>query len=136
MPVSEQKLTRDAEMWDPETDVFVCKCGLEVKPDEAIEGTTGLLKPLHNQVELESLQATEIAKLVGADEGVRADWIARHFARGYPADGDIEEVILDFLYFSHRNDGCTATFECPECGRLALLHDVNEDWRFYKPESA
>jgi len=48
-------------MWNPETDVFVCKCGIEVKPDEVIEDASGLLKPLHNQLALESYQAQEIA---------------------------------------------------------------------------
>lgn len=122
-------------MWNPETDVFVCKCGREVRPNEVVEGATGLLKPLHNQVALESYQAKEIADLCTANVDARRDWLIKHYGPEWPDGDDLTQVIEDFLYFSHRRDGCTATFECPECGRLALLHDVNEEWRFYKPES-
>jgi hypothetical protein len=121
-------------MWNPESDVFVCKCGLEVQPDEVIEGATGLLKPLHNQVALESFQAQELAKLFSADAGARRGWLAKHYGPDYPDDDEMEQLIEDFLYVSHRRDGCTATFECPKCKRLALLYDVNEEWRFYTPE--
>ena len=121
-------------MWNPETDTLVCKCGAKFGPHDETEGATGLLKPLHNQVALESFQAQELAELFSADASARREWLTKHYGPDYPDDSEMEQLIEDFLYISHRRDGCTATFECPKCNRLALLYDVNEEWRFYAPE--
>ena len=123
-------------MWNPEKDTLVCKCGAEFGPNNVPEGVTGLLKPLKQQVELEAFQARELAEVLSLDPSKQKGWRDKHFGSEYPNDVELEELIEDFLYSTHRRDGCTATFNCPKCGRLALLHDVNEDWQFFQPESS
>lgn len=110
---------------------FTCKCGLTIADDEETGGASGLLKPLTQQVALEAFQAEELAKLVSTSPDERKRWQSAHFGPEYPSEVELQELIEGFLYFSHRKDGCTATFNCPKCGRLALLHDVNDEWQFF-----
>jgi hypothetical protein len=114
---------------------FTCKCGSVFKDGEEPKNSCGLLKPLTSQIQLESYQAKELSDYVSSNEEERRKWIGEKFGPDYPNDLDIKEIIEDFIYKSHREDGCTATFLCPNCGRLATLYDVNEEWKFYVPEN-
>jgi len=113
---------------------FICKCGKVYREEEEPEGASGLLKSLKAQVDLEDYQAQEIAKYIELNDSEKQKWISDHFGSEYPKDVTTKELIEDFLYKSHRQNGCTATFSCPSCGRVAFLYDVNEQWKFYAPE--
>lgn len=114
---------------------FTCKCGAVFKEGEEPKDACGLLKSLSLQAQLESYQANELAKLITLNEGERRKWVEEKFGPDYPNDLDLHEVIEDFLYKSHREDGCTATFLCPNCGRIGVLYDVREKWKFYAREN-
>ncbi len=107
--------------------VFICNCGEKFEEKNIPQEACGLLKPLKQQVALETFQAKELSILFACNTEERKKWSNRHFGPEYPDDWELEELIEDFLYASHRRDGCTATFVCPSCSRLSLLYDVKED---------
>lgn len=114
------------------TSTFICICGFSPDPEKSYPGHSGLLKDLSAQVELEEFQSRQLAKLLRSTPAEQHEWATDYFGENWPRSGSLEELICDFLYVSHRRDGCTATFHCPRCGRLALLPDARGPWIIYQ----
>ena len=109
----------------------VCPCGFEFRDGETYD--TGLLRSLRQQVDLEEEQADQLAHFIEGDEHARVDWVCRTFSAGYPFVCS-KDLVEDYLYSTNRAYGFTATVWCPRCGRLGMLHDIDADWQWLRPE--
>jgi hypothetical protein len=83
--------------------------------------------------ELEETIARSIEAYFAAPAEQRGDWVRTRFGRGYPADCE-REIVRDIIADAINQSRFRSTFECSECGRIALADPPGRDaWVFYEP---
>jgi hypothetical protein len=110
-----------------------CACGATFTDDEVSDASC-VAYSLPALAALESRIAVSIeAYLATETNTARAAWLASHFVGGYPNDEPRQAVIEDIV-IRELNDGFTALFRCPACGRILLCDPATNIWTSYYPE--
>ena len=111
---------------------FKCHCGCVTDDDGSTSATSYVAYDIGELNAAETRVAAHAAAFMRQmdDEG-RTAWLSSYFGPDYPTSLADHEVIED-ITSRELNEGFTAMYRCPDCGRIALLRPGG--WAFYRPE--